>query len=177
MRDFVADPVDPSDPLAVLVATREWLSDPDHWCRYDRWQGPGGLVRDRSKVCKTCVRGAFSYVSGGSVAHDEPPLVCDELRAALGDRHPAKVNDNRGYRAILRGLDRAIKARKRQIVYTACEIKGPNLIAVRRCRVCGAMAEVDRALVQGRLPELCRREHGNISIEIHVVVPNMKGGM
>jgi hypothetical protein len=62
-----------------------------------------------------------------------------------------------------------------RIVYAACAVRGPNLLVARRCAVCGALATVvpgdDR--VMGRLPELCRREHDNVSIEMAVVVGDL----
>lgn len=62
-----------------------------------------------------------------------------------------------------------------RVIYTACEIEGPNLIVVRRCAQCGAMPEAEvppSTRVFGLLPERCIREHGNTSIAIRVGVPD-----
>lgn len=58
--------------------------------------------------------------------------------------------------------------------YAACEVRGPNLIIARRCRVCGALATTPAfdGRVMGALPSICRLEHGNETVEIPVEVPN-----
>lgn len=59
-------------------------------------------------------------------------------------------------------------------LYTACSIEGPNLIAVSRCATCGELAIVEpppSTRVQGRLPERCIKEHGNMSVLLFVEVP------
>lgn len=56
-------------------------------------------------------------------------------------------------------------------VYAACEVRGPNLIFVRRCAVCGEMATTVEDRVMGRLPESCRTEHGNETVEVPAYVP------
>lgn len=61
-------------------------------------------------------------------------------------------------------------------MFAACEVRGPNLLVARRCSVCGALSvnDPDDELhrVMGRLPEACRREHGNTTTEVSLVVPN-----
>lgn len=67
----------------------------------------------------------------------------------------------------------------KRALYAACKIKGPNLIVVRRCAQCGALAEAEvppSTRVMGCLPERCRVEHGNTSVSIHVEVPNLRHG-
>lgn len=54
--------------------------------------------------------------------------------------------------------------------YAACEIRGPNLLIARRCIICGALATTAEDRVMGRLPEPCRTEHGNQTVEVPVVV-------
>jgi hypothetical protein len=58
-------------------------------------------------------------------------------------------------------------------IHVACELRGPNLIVARRCRVCGEMARTEFDSLPGRLPEPCRREHGNESVEVPVIVPSL----
>src|SRR5258708_3002764 len=59
-------------------------------------------------------------------------------------------------------------------VVSGGEVRGPNLLVARRCDVCGAFAandpDDDLHRVMGRLPETCRREHGNTTIEVLLVI-------
>jgi hypothetical protein len=99
--------------------------------------------------------------------------------AAAGRRHIPTADCPK--RAIYpdRNVGRSVatdEAPEVRYVYAACEVRGPNLVIARRCKVCGALATVDPDdglhRVMGRLPETCRYEHGNETVSIPVEVPD-----
>lgn len=59
-------------------------------------------------------------------------------------------------------------------IYIAAEAQGTDLV-LRKCAECGRLATTNAAhdaglvQVQGSLPEICRRAHGNRSVEIRLV--------
>lgn len=55
----------PTTPLEILIAARQWLDDPAHWAKRTMWRdGEGRDTEERFGVRSTCAAGALYFVAG-----------------------------------------------------------------------------------------------------------------
>ena len=101
------------DTVTILKNAKDWLSDPQHWCRGQLWQ----WSKITGTLERTCLIGAttiqvaskrsriasVSFISSKN-AHE----LLDKAALDLYERLPARVNDELGYDAAMKVLDLAI---------------------------------------------------------------------
>ena len=100
--------------VRILKETRDWLSDPEHWCQHticlpraeDTEVVGNKRFRELLKNAKqTCLLGALEKFGGKLVVS----VMISRAANDLYGLQPVKVNDQLGYEAVLKVLDLAIQ--------------------------------------------------------------------
>lgn len=99
-------------PLEILIAAREWLTQPDRWTKGASWKNAiGGHCKNRKEVYCTCVYGAISLMT------EELELIENAthfLEKAVETEFANEWNDapERTHAEVLVAFDRAIELAK-----------------------------------------------------------------
>lgn len=116
--DFVLPAVETDEALRMLLAAREWLSDPSHWSKGTYYRDANGaMIEDFDApmvVGSTCAWGALYHANGLRLLAREG-LAAEATLFAAG--HVPTINDRpeTTHADILALYDRAIAARRAEI--------------------------------------------------------------